>query len=337
MSRLIIFISLLLFTACAPLSPGIQPQTPAPAPEYDDRPRTITLGVGFIPSVQFAPFYVGMAKGFFVEEGIDLSLSYGFENDYLALVAVGELQFMIGSGDQLVLGRAQGLPVRYVANWYTQYPVTVFAKADAGIAEPADLAGKRVGVPGPFGATYIALRALLDIANLGEDDIRLESIGFTQASAVSEGLVDAAADYAVNGPVVLAQAGIETTQISLDSYLKIPANGLVTNEQTIADEPELVAAMVRAMLRSIEYTTANPDEAFAIALDYVPEAGGENEAANRAVFDASLSYWLPRPDQPLGATNQEEWENVALLLQRIGLVDTLVDAETLYINEFIEE
>jgi NitT/TauT family transport system substrate-binding protein len=343
MYRFIALIAVLILTACAPVAPGTMPVT-APQVENEvtteavsEALRPITLGVGFIPSVQFAPFYVGIDKGFFADEGIELSLDYGFENDYLKLVGLGEWQFMIGSGDQVVLGQAQGLPVRYVMNWYTSYPVTIFAKADAGITEPEDLAGKRVGVPGPFGATYIALRALLDVAKLSEDDIRLESIGFTQASAVSEGLVDAAADYAVNGPVVLALEGIETSQIALDRYLQIPANGLVTNEQTIAEESDLVAAMVRATLRAVEYTTANPDEAFESALKFVPEAGGDNREANRAVFDASLAYWTPREDQPLGATTQDEWENVAVLLQRIGLVDVLVEAENLYTNQFIED
>ena len=49
--------------------------------------------------------------------------------------------------------------------------------------------------------------------------------------------------------------------------------------------------LVRASLRGVEYTLANPDEAFAIALSYVPEAGGDNEAINRAIFDATLPYW----------------------------------------------
>src|SRR3954469_16378222 len=60
---------------------------------------TVKLGVGFVPNVQFAPFYVGMDKGFFAEEGINLELAYGYENDYIKLVGVGELPFMIGSGD----------------------------------------------------------------------------------------------------------------------------------------------------------------------------------------------------------------------------------------------
>ncbi len=318
--------------ACAPIAPATAPAAPA----EPQAPRPITLGVGFIPNVQFAPFYVGIEKGFFAARGVDLSLDYGFENDYLKLVATDELQFMIASGDQLVLGRAQELPVKYVMNWYTSYPVTVFAKADAGIHEPADLAGRTVGVPGPFGATYIALRALLDTAGLTEADIQMESIGFTQASAVSEDLVDAAVDYAVNGPVVLGNAGIETVQISLDQYLQIPANGLVTNQRTLQEEPQLVEAMVRALQESVAYTLANPDESFAIALNFVPEAGGENETANRLVFDASLPFWQPRPDGAPGATTDAEWQTVAELLLRIGFVERIVQPEEMYTNEFLQ-
>ncbi len=328
----LVLIFSLLLAACSPVAPGI-----GPAAQTESQPglRAIKLGVGFIPNVQFAPFYVGIDKGFFAEEGIDLSLDYGFENDYLKLVGTDALQFMIGSSDQLVLGQAQGLPVKYVMNWYTQYPVTIFAKAEAGIVEPADLAGKRVGVPGPFGATYIALRALLDIAGLSEGDIQMESIGFTQAAAVSQGLVDAAADYAVNGPVVLAAEGIETTQIALDKYLRIPANGLVTNDKTLVDEPELVRAMVRATLKAIAYTLQNPDEAFESALKFVPEAGGENIAANRAVFDASLAYWTPQPGQTPGATDPADWQAAAELLARIGLVDRVVESDALFSNDYL--
>lgn len=296
----------------------------------------VKLGVGFIPNVQFSPFYVGIEKGFYAEEGLDVTLDYGFENDYLKLVGVNELQFMVGSGDQVVLGRAQGLPVRYVMNWYSQYPVVIFAKSDAGITQPADLAGKTIGIPGPFGASYVAFRGILEAAGLTEADVTLESIGFTQAAAISAGTVDAAVDYGVNGPVVLAQAGIETTQIALDDYLQMPANGLVTNATTLTENPELVAKMVSATQKAIQYTLDNPDEAFAIALKFVPEAGGENEAANHAVFDAVLAYWTPPAGQVMGATDLADWQSAAEFMQRIGLVDTLVLAEELFTNEFVQ-
>lgn len=330
----IITVIVLSLIGCAPIASS-------PATDSGDQgPSTaltpVKLGVGFIPNVQFATFYVGIEKGFYAEEGLAVTLDYGFENDYLKLVGVDELQFMVGSGDQVVLGRAQGLPVRYVMNWYSQYPVVIFAKAEAGITKPADLAGKTIGIPGPFGASYVALRGILEAANLSEADVTLASIGFTQVAAMTEGSVDAAVDYAVNGPVVLAQAGITTTQIKLDDYLQMPANGLVTNEKSVQEKPELVAKMVRASRKAVQYTLDHPDEAFAIALKFVPEAGGDNEAANRAVFDAVLAYWTPTAGATMGATELADWQTAAEFMQRIGLVDTLVPAEELFTNEFVQ-
>jgi len=326
----ILLVTLLVLAACTPVAPN------AGAPAGGGATVTpVTVGVGYVPNVQFAAFYVGIEKGFYAAEGLDVRLDYGFENDYLKLVGVNELQFMVGSGDQVVLGRAQGLPVRYVMNWYTQYPVVLFAKATANITQPADLVGKRIGLPGPFGANYVALRGLLEAAGLTESDVILESIGFTQAAAVSEDRVDAAVDYAVNGPVVLAQQGIETTQITLDSYLRIPANGIVTNEITLQNSPDLVRKMVRATLKAIQFTLDQPDEAFEIALKFVPEAGGDNRPINRAVFDAVLPYWKAQPDRQPGATQEREWQTTAEFMQRIGLVDTLVPAAELFTNHFL--
>ncbi|MBK8046839.1 MAG: ABC transporter substrate-binding protein [Anaerolineales bacterium] len=306
---------------------SVPPATATAAESAEPALTPVKLGVGFIPNVQFAPFYVGMDKGFYAEEGIDLELAYGFENDYLKLVGIGELPFVIASGDQVVLGRNQDLPVRYVMNWYTKYPVVVFAEIAQNITAPADLAGKVIGIPGPFGASYVALRGILEAGGLQESDVKLESIGFTQAAAVTAGTVEAAVDYAVNGPVVLAQSGISTTQITLDDYLDIPANGLVTNEQTIQDDPDLVQRMVNATLKSIQYTLDYPDEAFAIALKTVPEAGGENEAANRAVFDASLLYWETQGREQPGATEIIAWQNASDLMERIGLTKGRVPAQ----------
>jgi NitT/TauT family transport system substrate-binding protein len=139
----------------------------------------------------------------------------------------------------------------------------------------------------------------------------------------------------VNGPVVLAQEGVATTQIPLDRYLRIPANGLITNEATLAAQPDLVRSMVQATQRAIQYTLDNPDAAFAIALEFVPEAGGDNEAANRAVFDAVLDYWRPPTGGRQGETAPADWQAAADFMRRIGLVTEEVPADELFTNEFL--
>lgn len=320
----------LLVSGCTPPIPA----TPAAA-STPSQPIPIRVGVGFIPSVQFAPWYVAIEKGYFTEENLDVELEYGFETDFLKLVGVNERSFIVASGEQVILGRAQGLPVSYVASWYQKFPVVVFAPVDSGIQTPQDLIGKKVGIPGLFGASYIAWKALVYAADLPEEQIDLQSIGFTQAASLREGVVDAAIDYAANGPVQFQMAGKPVNIINVDDYLKIPSNGLVTNEAVIQEHPERVQGMTRALLHGISDTLANPDEAFAISLKYVPEAA-QNQETNRAIFDTSLAFWSPPPGQALGMTRAEIWNATAAFLKDAGLVDTLVDTKDIWTNEFVQ-
>ena len=122
----------------------------------------VTLGLGFIPNVQFAPFYVAASKGYYAAEGLDVEFSYGNNvNDLLVQTAAGKVPFAMASGDEVLLARAQGVPVKMVFLLYQKVPVAVFSKQAAGIARPEDLRGKTIGLPGRYGATYIGLRRLL--------------------------------------------------------------------------------------------------------------------------------------------------------------------------------
>ncbi len=342
---LILFVLVLGVAGCAPSpatavppAPTLPPSptsTPPLAPaQAADSPTPITLAMGYIPSVQFAPFYVAQENGYFTDAGLDVTFRYGFESDLLKLVGTDELQFMIGSGEEVILGRHQGLPVRYVMRWYRKFPVVLFAKADKGITSPADLIGRQVGLPGFFGASYVGWEAIVYASKLDPTQVRLQSIGFTQASAVSEDQVDAAMDYIVNGPVQLRLAGQEVVVIPVSDFVDLPSNGIITNDKTIQERPELVRAVVSAAMRGLADTLAMPDGAFEMSLRAVPEAGGTQTPVSRAIFDESLKLWQANKSE-LGLSEPENWAAAVVFMRDMGLIQADLDPADLYTNEFV--
>jgi len=324
-----LLLALALLLTLAGCAPGA-----APGPTATAERVPVTLAMGFIPNVQFTPLYVAFSRGYFAAEGIDLTFDYGWDTDLLKLLAAGERQFVIGSGDQVALARGNGLPVRYVLNWYRRFPVCVVALASSDIEQPSDLAGRTVGTPVLEGASYIGWRAFAGAVGLAPDQVNLQVIGYTQAASLTEKRVDAAICYAMNEPVQLRESGQDVRLFYLDQYANLPSNGLITNEQTIKDHPELVRSMARAFLHGLRDTIADPDAAFAVTKQMVPEVGGSNERLQRAVLAECIRFWQ---GEPLGQSDPTSWQAVVDLLRQAKLLNTAVDPETLYTNQFVSE
>lgn len=316
---------LLLISACSALSEPPQPTSP----QLDK----IRLPMGYIPNVQYAPFYMAVEKGYFKENGIEIEFDYSFETDGVTLVGAEDLQFALVSGEQVLLARAQGLPVVYVYGWWQDYPVGTAAKTKSGIHEPADLAGKRIGLPGLFGASYIGLRALLNEAGLKEDDVILDSIGYNQVEALAADQEDAVVIYANNEPIQLVALGYDIDEILVADYLQLASNGLITNEATIANNPDLVSRMTRAISRGLTDVLDDPDLAFEISKKYVENLDQADPAIQRKVLDASIAFW--KADR-LGYSSPQAWENMQALLLDMGLINEPLDLRQAYSNEFID-
>jgi NitT/TauT family transport system substrate-binding protein len=288
--------------------------------------------MGYIPNIQFAPMYVAIQKGYFKEAGLEIEMDYKFETDGVALVGAGELPFAIVSGEQVLLARAQGLPVTYVAAWYQEYPVSVVAKSELGILIPQDLKGKKIGLPGLFGANYIGLRALLSEAKMSESDVTLDSIGFNQVELLATGQQDIVVGYTANEPIQLRARGIPVTELRVADYVLLASNGILANEKVISENPEMVRAFVRAFLRGLGDTIANPDEAFQLSETYIPNFADLDAAVQKQVFQTSIEQW--KADR-LGYSDPQAWENMQTVLLEAGLIAEEMDLSKAFTNEFV--
>ena len=292
----------------------------------------IRLPMGYIPNIQFAPFYVAVEKGYFQEAGIELEFDYKFETDGVALVGAGELPFAVVSGEQVLLARAQGLPVTYVAAWYQQYPVSVVAKSELGVLVPQDLKGKKIGLPGLFGATYVGLRALLNAGHLKESDVTLDAIGFNQVDMMAVGQQDIVVGYTANEPIQLRAKDIAVTEIRVADYAQLAANGILASEKVIAENPTLVNAFVEAFLKGLKDTIENPDDAFTISGKYIENFSQLDAEVQKQVLTTSIEQWQANR---LGYSDPQAWENMQQVLLDMGLLTEKQDLSKAFTNEFI--
>ena len=148
----------------------------------------VTIGLTYIPNIQFAPVYVADAQGTYNDAGISTTIRHhGSHEGFFTALLAGEEDVVIASGDEAAVAASQGLDIVSIGQYYASYPGTVIVPADSPINTLADLAGKTVGIPGEHGANYYATRAALQEAGLAESDVTISPIGYTQQAALGAG------------------------------------------------------------------------------------------------------------------------------------------------------
>lgn len=290
----------------------------------------ITLPVGYIPSVQFAPFYVGIANGYYEEQGLSVEMQYGYEIDGVSLVGSGEYKFAVASGEQVVLARDKGLPITYVMNWYKDYPVGIAALAESGITSLSDLTNRVIGIPALQGASYIAYKGFENTGEFLPESVDLEVVGFNQAEMLSQGDIDAGVVYIANTPVVLTDQGYDVVTFPISDYVSLVGNGIVVNDKLIEKNPELVRKFINATQKAIDFASENPEETYEICKVFVPNL--DEDTVQYQVLITSIPFWTING----GLSDSDAWAQTNSLVQSMGLVENTIETDDLYTNDFVK-
>jgi NitT/TauT family transport system substrate-binding protein len=295
-----------------------------------------TVGLTYTPNVQFAPFYVAAAEGYYRDAGLDVGIRHhGASEDLFGAMTSGREDIVYAGGDEMLQARAKGLPVVDVATLYQRYPVALIVPEDSGIRTPADLKGRTIGTPGAYGETYFGLLALLKAGGLTEKDATVKYIGFTQQAALMGHKVDGVMGYVNNDAVAFEQAGQQVRTVGLPSGAgdePLVGVGLGVEASTLTKRGHQVSAFVKATLRGVQYVTDHPAQAVQASEQYVP---GLRDAKQRATASAVLKATIPLWQSPAGRpgyNDPRDWDAMARFMYEQGLLDTSITAKDAYDN-----
>jgi NitT/TauT family transport system substrate-binding protein len=321
----------------APTVPAVAP-TPAPNPSVSGLTH-VQVALGFVPSVQSAPFYVAQDRGYYAAEGLDVEFTYGTVQNLLTLVSQGDIAFASASGDSLMPQRQQGVAVTYIMTFWTRNPIGALAIAGnntPSLRSPGDLKGKNVGVSAPDSSTDFGLKALLQSANLTENDVHLVAIGTTEVEALIQKRIDVAMTFLPNEAAQMKSLGLPTETIAVSDYLDYIAPGVVSGDKLIHEHPELVQKFVSATVHGLRDTLADPDVAFESSLKRMPELSTDNRPLQRDVLTATLDYYKPTSNGSVGSTKPSAWSTTQDFLLSIGVISQRIDPGQYFTNTFVD-
>ena len=305
-----------------------------PAHAADD----VTLILNWYLGGLHAPFYLGKERGFYEEEGINLTIQEGRGSAVAAqVVAARDVDFGMSDAGSLMLAVAKGLPIKAVMSLLNTSGFGVISLAETGIESAKDLEGKILAVS-PGDALTQLFPAVIAANDLDESKIELVFMDPpAKPVAVMEGRADALLGGIDDQFFLIEAQGHEPAALRF-ADLGVNTVGITvhTQESTIAERPDLVERFVRASVRSWEAALEEPEAAVGAALKVKPDLNRESTLKQLKV-DLELLFSPNTENQGIGYGAPADWEHTKELLTQYRDLQTDRKATSFYTNDFLPQ
>lgn len=297
----------------------------------------VKLALDWYPNANHAGLFVAQEKGYFEKEGLEVDMYTPVDPSTVnQTVAAGSDDFGINYQPDLLMARAQGVPVVSIAA-LVQHPLnSVQTLKASGITRPRDLIGKKVGYPGiPLNEPLLDTMLKSDGVAGGLDEVELVNVGFNLAEVLINGSVDACVGcYFSHESFLIENQGhpvniMRMEQWGVPDFYELV---LVASEQTLAERPDVAQKFVRALVRGYRDAAADPDAAVDVLL------GGTEEEVDEAIERPGIQVLAPlwQDAKSVGWQTSERWIQFADWLYSNGLIDQPLDGSKAYTNQFVE-
>lgn len=290
----------------------------------------------FLPA--FAPFQLALGKGYYAEEGLDVTFQVGQGGaDVATQVAVGNAQLGGGMGDTALIVRANGLAIRGVALLGGQGITHVAWRNDRDINGIADLRGRSIGVIGFQDTTFYNLLAVLATETINRSDADIQALG---PAGIIQNMIGGSIDAMSGVPewiVAIQDAGVPLTVTPAREFFPSQAQAIIASDAFIAENPEAVAGFVRATLRAVRDIVADPAQAAQDYVGFLPRHA-ENVGQIERIMQMYVSnVYAQDGDRPLGAFDPAQLQTAEDFYVANELVTARVEVADAYTNQFIPE
>jgi ABC-type nitrate/sulfonate/bicarbonate transport system substrate-binding protein len=289
----------------------------------------------WVPNTNHTGVFVARDMGYFDEAGLDVEVIEPGEVYPEAAVASGAADFGISFQESVSLARAEGATIVSVAA-VLQHNTSGFASLSTlGVAGPADFEGLRYGAWGSP-SEIPTLKALMEGSGSDFGKLKMVTTGFSDPIALlSSKQVDLVWIYYGWQGIQAELEGIDLDVVMMEDYFDYVPDFytpvVITSEAYIADQPEIVQALLEALSHGYTYAAQHPSEAADILLSAVPELDStlvrESQSWLSAYYIAEAPRW--------GEQRQSVWQDYADWMVKNDIVATPIVVPDAFTNEFL--
>jgi NitT/TauT family transport system substrate-binding protein len=289
----------------------------------------------------FRVVYLGIEKGWFANEGIEIDFKTipGGAVNIVPQLAQGAGDIGWAGGYTVIQARAKGAPIVGINSASAESLWGVITRKESGIRAPRDLRGKTIGVVAFSSATHFMTLALLRAGGLTESDANIRPIGLGGAAALSQKQIDGYVWFKTQG-LALETRGTPVHVLDVDQFIPLPQDLMLSTEQTIRARGPALRAYLRVLKRAADYefATQNYAEGDAALKKYAPES-----VLDTTFLRALQGYTRARTERDharkwrWGSTDPVRLERAQDFLHEIKVIERRTPVKDMFTNDLLPE
>lgn len=291
--------------------------------------RNSNVKIKWFHQAQFAGIYNAIEKGFYEKRGLNITIYEYDDEDIAEEVSNGKYDFGIIGADELIIARSNGLKVKAIAVIYKTNPSCAYT-TNTNIKNPLHFKNKTIGlIRGTnIETSFYLMKNVLNISEVKE--VFIDS----DAGWLDNNSIDVFTGYIINEPNILFEKGYYVEKFLFSDYgVNIYGDVIITSDENIINDPEVVFNFVAATIEGWNYAYTNKAETLEIIKKYVP-IEKYNYDHQKLMLEESIPLIFYN-EKPLGLMSLDKWEHTQDLLIRAKIINEMVD--DYFTNDFVEK